>query len=166
MSETPEVAGSGLSRGDIEALVVSLTAEAAELRVTIAGLRLDLKAAQEKSAADLKRENAARRRSQRRTWVTIVLDVCLSLVSLLLWHDQVDTNHRLQESLNQNYITQQQQQATRVKVLCPLYEVLLGVASDPARTAGMTAAQAERAKAAVLVIENGYRTLGCLPKLP
>lgn len=112
------------------------------------------------------REDLASRRSLRRAWKLVAFDIALSLVSLALWYSQVQTNHRLQESLHQNYVTAQQQASTRVRVLCPLYEVLLAAAADPSRRAQLPPSQWPRFDAAVRTIRAGYAALGCQPPLP
>lgn len=112
------------------------------------------------------RGDLASRRSLRRAWRIVAFDVLLSLISLGLWYSQVQTNHRLQDSLHQNYITAQQQALTRVKVLCPLYTVLLAASADPTRRAQLPPSQWPRYDAAVKTIETGYATLGCQPPLP
>lgn len=155
----------------------ALIATGERVSAQMEALREDLRAAKEeaakkveaaeaRAAANLKTENAARRRSQRRTWVTVLLDVALSLVSLVLWHAQADTNHRLQESLRQNYMTQAQQAETRVRVLCPLYTLLLASTADPTKRAALPAAQRVQYDASVKVIKDGYTALGCRPALP
>lgn len=107
----------------------------------------------------------AEKRTVRRTWRVLAFDVVLSLVGLGLWYSQVQTNHRLQESLHQNYVTAQQQAETRVRVLCPLYTVLLAAATDPTPRTPGTPEQQARVARAVQTIQDGYKTLGC-PPLP
>lgn len=142
--------------GQFESLRAELAAAEARAITRVA-------AAEARGAEHLKSERDKRRRSQRRTRIAIGFDVLLTVVVATILNSQADTNRRIQESLRQNYITQAQQAQTRVRVLCPLYEVLLGVASDPARSTGMTEAQQARSAAAVKVIEEGYATLGCPP---
>jgi hypothetical protein len=156
----------------------ALVATGERVTLQIAALRADLKAAEErtaarvaaavvKSAKDLEAENVARRRSQRRTWVTVILDVGLSLVSLTLWHSQSDTSRQLREanrqiqvSLQQNYVTSQQQVQTRRAVLCPLESYLLTLTKLTQRAALPADQQAQYDKAAGL-FKDGYATLGC-----
>lgn len=107
----------------------------------------------------------AEKRTVRRTWRVLVVDVALSLVGLALWYSQVQTNHRLEQSLHQNYTTAQQQQVTRVRVLCPLYTLLLAAASNPNPEVAALPAQQARLAAALATIRDGYQTLGC-PPLP
>lgn len=114
--------------------------------------------------ADLAKK--AEKQSVRRTWRVLAFDVVLSLVGLGLWYSQVQTNDRLEESLRQNYTTAQQQQVTRVRVLCPLYEVLLTAAANPNPQVATTVEQKARLAAALATIQSGYRTLGCTPALP
>jgi hypothetical protein len=109
------------------------------------------------------------RTTRRRTVITaigLLLDVALTIALATVLSGQADTNRRVRESLAQNYITAQQQAATRIKVLCPLYTVLLASSADPARLAAMTPAQRAQLAASVKVIRDGYTTLGCLPPLP
>lgn len=114
---------------------------------------------------------AALRRSRRfgiATMVGLVLDVTLTIILATVLNGQSNTNHRIQDSLRQNYITQQQQSDTRVRILCPLYSVLLSSASTPPNPPLSPAAQKIR-NASVKTIKDGYITLGCqsaLPKAP
>ena len=163
MNETPDRAGS--ERAEIQALrgdVEALTGEAVGLKDTILLLRADLRAAEEHAAAELleaekrsteklKAENAARKRNQKRTWVTIVLDISLSVAGLWLYHSVADT--------------QRQQSQTRTEVLCPLYSFPLA-SVDPARRAALPAAEQKIYDAEVRVIRDGYAVLGCQPVLP
>jgi hypothetical protein len=168
---------------DLRALVATLTATGERVAVQMAALRADLAAAEArtavrveeaeaKSARELEAENLARRRSQRRTWITGALGVCLSLVSLVLWHGQVqanrrtqDTNRQIQQLLAQNYVTAQQQLATRTELLCPLYGALLGVAANQAPTP-LSPAQQKARDDAIAALRKGYTKAACLPALP
>lgn len=109
------------------------------------------------------------RSTRRRTAVTaigLLLDVGLTIALATVLSGQADTNRQLRQSVAQNYITQQEQQATRVRVLCPLYTVLLASATDPNRATAMTPAQHAQVAAAIQVVRDGYAALGCLPALP
>lgn len=128
----------------------------------------DLIATAERVVSEVKalRGDLASKRSLRKAWRVVAFDVLLSLVGLGLWYSQVQTNDRLEESLRQNYTTAQQQQVTRVRVLCPLYEVLLTAAANPNPAVAQSAEQKARLATALATIQDGYRTLGCSPALP
>jgi hypothetical protein len=155
----------------------SVVATARQVADVVRQLRTELREAAEKAEADVAREEAdrkaavlaegvERRRKQRRLWVTIGLDVVLSLVSVSLFLEQRDTNHRLQDSLNQNYVTAQQQLETRQELLCPLYGTLYALAEAQPAGAPLTAAQATARDSAVETLMSGYAKAGCQPKLP
>lgn len=111
------------------------------------------------------RGDLASKRSLRKAWRVVAFDVVLSLVGLALWYSQVQTNHRLQDSLKQNYVTAQQQAETRVRVLCPLYTILLAAVQNPASPTPGTPEQRARVAKAAETIRKGYTTLGCTPAL-
>jgi hypothetical protein len=98
------------------------------------------------------------------TAVGLVLDVVLTIVLATVLSGQANTNKQIKESLRENYVTSQQQAQTRVKVLCPLYEVLLASASvqPPAPNSTVEKARAD----AIKTIKQGYVALECQPKLP
>ncbi len=100
------------------------------------------------------------------TAAALFLDVILTVVLATVLNGQASTNRQIKESLRQNYATSQQQAQTRVKVLCPLYTVLLTSAADPARRAGLSVAGQKQFDASVQTIKDGYATLGCQPPLP
>jgi hypothetical protein len=142
----------------------------------IAGLREDFRAAREQAAADIEAAKqqaaadvAAERRDRRRAgWkfaLVVIADLVLSLVIGGLYLSERNTNHKLEDSLRQNYTTAAQQQVTRVRVLCPLYTLLLAAASNPSPEVAALPAQQARLAAALATIRDGYQTLGC-PPLP
>lgn len=148
----------------------------ASLVEQISGLRDDFRVAREQAEADIEAakqqaasEVAAERRDRRRAnWkftLVVAADLLLSLVIGGLYLSEQDTNHKLEASLRQNYTTAAQQQVTRVKVLCPLYTILLAAATDPTPRAPGTPEQQARVARAVQTIQDGYKTLGC-PPLP
>jgi hypothetical protein len=114
----------------------------------------------------LERADRRRRFSIRMAFATIVADLVVTSVGLAVLHNQGLANHRIQESLRQNYTTSQQQAITRTRVLCPLYQVLLASAQDPVRVAALTTQEKKTFEANVRVIRDGYVTLGCQPPLP
>lgn len=146
-------------------VVEQLAALQQELHDATEKANADIATAKAKAAADVALERKDRRRAAVKFAVVVGLDVVLSLVSLGLYISQGQTNRRLEESLHQNYLTAQQQQVTRVRVLCPLYEVLLTAASSPNPEATQTPQQKARLASALATIEDGYRTLGCKPTL-
>lgn len=99
------------------------------------------------------------------TAVGLVLDVVLTIIMATVLSGQADTNRQIKESLRENYITQQQQAETRVRVLCPLYALLL-TSVDPAKRAALPVDQQKVYDTTVGVIQKGYGTLGCQPPLP
>lgn len=135
-----------------------LSATAAELELAVDTLNRGL--------ADVGKQARANRRRTVLTAVGLLLDVALTIALATVLSGQAETNQRVRESLAQNYITSQQQAQTRVKVLCPLYTVLLASVSDPNRATAMTPAQRAQVAAAVQVVRDGYTALGCLPALP
>lgn len=163
----------------LTALVADLTATGQRVAIQMAALRADLAAAEDrtaervaaaeaKAARDLTAEKASRRRSQRRLLYVFAFDLVLTIVLATVLNGQAetnrriaDTNRRIQDSLAQNYATRQEQAATRVNVLCPLWTILVALASDPAQSPGTTPQQQDRARK----IRDGYTTLGCLPPL-
>lgn len=185
MSETPERAGIPdgdkilALRGDVE----TLTAQAVAVGDAILLLRADLRAAEERSAAELaeaekrtaanlKAEKGKRRRGQRWILAVITFDLAVTIAVATVLSGQASTNAHLktataqiQESLRQNYATTQQQAQVRTQVLCPLYGVLIAFADDPARTVGLTPAEKLRSDKAVAVVQAGYKALGCEPVL-
>jgi hypothetical protein len=107
--------------------------------------------------------------TRRRTvWIafSVLLDFALTIALATVLSGQADTNRRVRESLAQNYTTAQQQAQTRIKVLCPLYTILLASATDPARAVAMTPAQRAQLAVSVKVVRSGYTALGCLPPMP
>ena len=115
------------------------------------------------SARDLKAsvDDLARRQRSNRISIAITMLLLFGMGAVLI--GQIDTNDRVRKSLAQDYVTAQQQAQTRVKVLCPLYTLLLAVASDPVRLAALPASQRARADVAIQVIRGGYTALGCKP---
>jgi len=113
------------------------------------------------------RGDLASKRSLRRTWRIVAFDVVLSLVGLALWYSQVQTNHRLEESLHQNYVTAQQQAETRVRVLCPTETALLVLLSlpRPATAPALSAPQQKALTSAIQTFTSSYKSLKC-PALP
>lgn len=94
------------------------------------------------------------------------LDIALTVTMTLVVIGLVHTNHSVQQSLAQNYVTASQQAQTRVRVLCPLYEVLLAASAVPPPPSQATAASRDQYAKAVKTIRDGYTTLGCQPPLP
>lgn len=115
--------------------------------------------------AALTKADDRRKRSVRWAFATIAADLLVTSIGLVIWHSQAETNRRIQESLRSTYITQQEQQATRVRVLCPLYSLMLA-SVDPKARAAMPPAQQKVYDHTVQVIRDGYGTLGCQPQLP
>lgn len=130
----------------------------AELTTTAGGLQT--------SVVELTRGLRSTRRRTLFIAVSVLLDLALTVTLATVLSGQADTNRRVRQSLAQNYVTAQQQAQTRVKVLCPLYTLLLASVNDPARATVMTAAQRAQVAVAVQVVRNGYTALGCLPPLP
>ncbi len=146
--------------------IQDLMATAARVAAEVQGLRADLADKASNTDMEGKADKKTVRRSGRRTWRVLFFDVALSLVGLALWYSQVQTNHRLETSLHQNYATSQQQQETRTRVLCPLYTVLLAATLNPTPRVADTPAQRLQFEMAVGTIRAGYATLGCTPALP
>jgi hypothetical protein len=153
-----------------------LTVRAAEqLQAAVVGLQSELKASEERSAAQatakVAAEKAERRKWQRRLTIAVAFDVVMTLALATVLSGQASTNSQLkranqqiQESLRQNYVTAQQQLVTRTELLCPLYGALLGVASNQSPTP-MTAAQKKARDDAIDALRKGYTRAACLPKL-
>lgn len=154
-----------------------LTVRAAEqLQAAIGGLREELKASEKRSAADAAAK-VATEKNQRRRWqrVFVVFGVIDLVVTVGLAtdfsgqasiNDQLKkANEQIRESLRQNYVTAQQQQATRKELLCPLYGALLGVASSQPPTPVSPAQQKARDEA-ISALRKGYAKAACLPVLP
>lgn len=153
--------------------VSALVAESAELRETIVGLRDDLRASEERNAKALRVEKSKRRKSQWWLLTAIAVDVAITIALATILSGQASTNAHLkaataqiQESLQQNYSTAQQQAETRTRVLCPLYTVLLAATLNPSPRVADTPAQRAQFETAVGTIRAGYATLGCTPALP
>jgi hypothetical protein len=109
---------------------------------------------------------ATLRRSRRFGIVTafgLVLDVTITIILATVLNGQAAQNRKIQNSLNQDYITQQQQEQTRVKVLCPLYGLLVTGSTPPP---GATSAELKQYTATLGIIKTGYVALGCTPPLP
>jgi len=107
-------------------------------------------------------DTLAKRLRANRRGVALAIAVVIVLGAVVI--DQVVINRRVRESLAQNYVTAQQQVATRTKVLCPLYTALLA-ATATAPADPMTPAQKAQHDAAVKIVRDGYIALGCLPPL-
>ena len=153
MEATPDLPGAS---NPGPATIASLVAESAELRETIVGLRADLKA-----------EKSKRRRSQRWLLAAVAVDVAFTITLATVLSGQASTNAHLkaataqiQESLRQNYLTAQQQRATRVDLLCPLYQALLGVADIPP-SMPLPSAQLKARNDAIAALKRGYTKAGC-----
>lgn len=85
-----------------------------------------------------------------------ILKVVTIVVLIVIIINMGHTNHRLEATVRQNIATEQEQTAIRVKTLCPLYELFLGAAKNPA------VPPAQRATAAqIKVIQDGYNALKC-----
>lgn len=141
MSTAPE------EPGDARALTEAAehaALNAGALAEQIAGLRADLA--------------TERKRGRRNT-----LGLVFMALGLLL--DVVLTVSLVVVSMEQ-YVTASEQARTRVRVLCPLYEVLLAAAANPSPESQSSPTAKARFDAAVKTIRNGYTTLGCLPPLP
>lgn len=95
--------------------------------------------------------------------VLLALDLALTVALATVLNGQADQNHKIKQALAQNYTTSQQQQQTRVEVLCPLYQLLVSLAEDPNRTAGMTPEQKLKSDAAAQSLEKQYSKLKCTP---
>ncbi len=135
-------------------------------RVTdqIESLQRTLAEATTKSKQEIAAERRARRRSIWLTTGVVVIDIALSVASLILYIGQRQTNQKLAESLRENYTTSQQQAQTRVRVLCPLYTLLLASVDTSKRNALPPTQQAVYDHT-VKVIRDGYNALGCTPAL-
>lgn len=131
----------------------------------VSALRAALASEEEQRKKAVLREHDDRRRKQRLTWAVLGFDVVASVVGLTLWLGQRAADDRIRDSLRQDYVTAQQQDATRVRVLCPLYTLLLASVSNPTPRSPGTPAQQEQFAKAVKTIKDGYATLGCTPKL-
>lgn len=171
---TPEVAealaeAAGLVSGRADELAKQIGLLRTELAEARTQATEDIKkaqaAAEATAAADLAAERADRRLASWKFAGIVLADVALSVVGLGLYFNQLSINHRLETSLKQNYTTSQQQAVTRTRVLCPLYEVLLAAAANPAPQATATPEQKARLEKAVKTIRDGYTTLGCTPPL-
>lgn len=147
------------SQADLIAAVAELNASVAALGTLVEENSDYL----ERKIAALNRADARRKRSIRLAFITIAADLLVTSIGLAIWHQQSDTNQRIQQSLHANYITQQQQADTRVRVLCPLYTVLLAAAKNPQPGAVGTPEQKARFDASVKVIQDGFAALGCDP---
>ncbi|ACU71735.1 hypothetical protein Caci_2826 [Catenulispora acidiphila DSM 44928] len=152
--------------GSADAVMQQLKALRTELHDATVKANEDIDAAKAKAAADVAAERRDRRYANAKFGIVVLLDIVLSLVSLGLWYSQDQTNQRLQTSLRQSYVTAQQQQETRIKVLCPLYQVLLTATTHPTSSTPGTPGQLEQFEKAVATIRAGYTTLGCTPALP
>ena len=115
--------------------------------------------------AALGRSDSRKGKNIRVLALTLALDLAVTSLGLFVWHNQAETNRKIQQSLRSTYITQQDQQATRIRVLCPLYTLLLA-SVDPKARAVMPPAQQVMYDHTVRVIRDGYGTLGCEPTLP
>lgn len=120
----------------------------------------------EKSVDKLTRGLRSNRRRTIILAVSLVLDLAITITLATVLSGQADTNRRIRESLAQNYITETEQQATRLKVLCPVWTFLLALPASPKPAAPTTPAQQAQLAAGALAFRDGYITLGCLPKLP
>lgn len=96
--------------------------------------------------------------------VLVVLKLATIIVLIVALVGLSNANHRVQESLRQNYVTAQQQVETRIKVLCPLYGALVA-SVNPAMRASLPPEQQKQFDANAKIIKDGYRTLGCQPPL-
>lgn len=164
MDTTPDLPGAPKPG---PATIAGLVAESAELRKTIVGLRADLAASEKRNAEALRAEKSKRRKSFRWVLVAVVVDVAFTITLATVLSGQASTNAQLkaataqiQESLRQNYLTAQQQQATRVDLLCPLYSALLSVAEYPP-AAPLPAAQLKVRNDAITALKAGYTKAGC-----
>jgi hypothetical protein len=109
-----------------------------------------------------------RRRGALALWLVsagFALDIALTITMAFVVAGLVHTNRAVQQSLAQNYVTTQQQAQTRVRVLCPLYTLLLA-SVDPAKRTALPPTQRLVYDHTVQVIKDGYLTLGCTPALP
>lgn len=127
----------------------------------------DIRAAEEKAAADLRQERKDRKRSTRMFLIALAADIVLSLVGFGLWWGQHQANHRIEQSLRQNYVTAQQQVETRTRVLCPTETALLVLLSLPRMPSApvLSAQQQDALTRAIQAFNNGYKALKC-PPLP
>jgi len=125
----------------------------------------DLIATAQAVAAEVQslRGDLASKRSLRRTWRIVAFDIVLSLVGLALWYSQVQTNHRLEQSLHQNYATSQEQAETRVRVLCPTETALLVLLSlpRPATAPALSVPQQKALTSAIQTFTSSYKSLKC-----
>jgi hypothetical protein len=110
-----------------------------------------------------------RRRGAYALWLVsagFALDIALTITMAFVVAGLVHTNQAVQQSLAQDYVTAQEQAETRVRVLCPLYEVLLAATASPSPQSQTTPAARAQYLAAVKTIKDGYTALGCRPALP
>lgn len=144
-TESPELDEPGGDRID------ALTTQAGELTETVGDLFKALRRNRQLAFA---------------TAAGLVLDVILTIVLTVVLNGQADTNRNLQESLRENYVTSQEQAQTRIKVLCPLYEVMLASTTDPTKRSSLTPAQQKQYDASVKIIKDGFVTLNCPTSTP
>lgn len=151
MSTAPEEPGDART---LAAAAEHVSDSAGALAGQIAALREELAAEREQRRTEVAAE---RRRGRRNSLglvfmaMGLVLDIVLTISIVVIASDQ--------------YITASEQARTRVRVLCPLYSLLLA-SVDPAKRDALPPAQQTVYDHTVQVIQDGYRTLGCQPALP
>lgn len=151
-----------------------LIAAVAQLNVTVAALGNTVSqytGLLEENTAYLKRKVRLLERADRRrklaikvAFATIAADLVATAIGLVVLHLQAETNHKIRESLRVDYITQQQQAETRVKVLCPLYSFVLSLARPEVR-ASLPPDRQKIYDGEIKIFHDGYITLKCTPPL-
>lgn len=96
--------------------------------------------------------------------VSFVVDLVVTIVLATVVNNQGNINHRLQQALAQNYTTAQEQKQTRTELLCPLYQLFIGLADNP--VPGQTAQQLANAAKASAALHKQYARLDCPTPAP
>lgn len=96
----------------------------------------------------------------------VVLKLVTIIVLIVVLVDLNGANHRIRDSLRQSYVTSQQQAQTRIKVLCPLYSVLLASIGSQPPSGNVGSALRKQYDASVKVIRDGYAALDCASSTP
>jgi len=93
--------------------------------------------------------------------ISFAIDLTITAILATVVNDQRNTDRRLQQALSQNYTTSQQQQQLRTENLCPLYQLLIGLADDPVRPPNQTAEQLANTAKASAALHKQYARLRC-----
>lgn len=92
--------------------------------------------------------------------IGVLLDIALSVAVVVVLHSQQAVNDQIRAQQQQLAATQEQAEATRARVLCPLYQVFLASA-DPQRRAALPEDKRPAYDHAVQVIREGAEVLAC-----